>query len=210
MISQHGVSSLCPLRCEQMGIGKTLMCLSLIVATLHQPCQPPPNGIDMSPILTANAQSTYPFESYRSIRESVDIPESSICPTRPSLEDMCADILAKTDHSPRRSPFVPPTVLRLLDRQTFYYQYPSHDDCLREAKKKVLKRSIHKMHLANTTLVVVPQILVGQWKNEIGKHMADGVLRVYEVGNHELPAIEEVLQFDVVLMDVARKLDLPR
>lgn len=60
-------------RCEQMGVGKTLMCLSLMVATLHTPPQPPDNTLDCSPAFTQHTLRTYPFPQHREARSRLDM-----------------------------------------------------------------------------------------------------------------------------------------
>lgn len=187
-----------------MGTGKTLMCLSLIIATAHQPCLPPSNTLDISPTYTARAEGNYPFQRYVELRELVDVPIDPELLVRPTLEDMCADILAKTDHSIKRSRWLHPALTGLIDRQCFYYETPTIDDCIREAKRRTLRASIKKVWLANTTLVVVPAILVSQWRAEIQKHIEEGALSVYVAGKEELPPIERLMTYDIVLMDLLR------
>ena len=70
---------------------------------------------------------------------------------------------------------------------------------MRAAKLKVLSREVKKVFLANSTLVVVPAILIQQWKDEIETHIEAGTLKVLEVTKGPLPNIEELLQYDVSL-----------
>ncbi|ORY35502.1 P-loop containing nucleoside triphosphate hydrolase protein [Naematelia encephala] len=189
--------------CEQMGTGKTLMCISLITSTLHQPCTPPRNSIDTSDVVTDHAMRTYPFDRYGQLREQVGETLHPAGPGIPSLVDMCADIAVKSDQSYRRSP-LPTHIDEILSRQSCFYTFPAYDDAMREAKRKTLSRSIRKTYLANTTLVVVPGILVQQWKDELAKHVEDGVLKMYEVGTEALPDIEFLMCHDIILLDVAR------
>ena len=180
-----------------MGVGKTLMCLSLVVATLDTPPHLPTSTLDISPVLSDHILSTYPFPSQGEAREKTSYSRTATKLALPSLTDLCATVLAKYDRSARRSPFIPTTYSSLLDQKTFYYVYPSDDDCQREAKRRVQCRHITKVYLANTTLVVVPQILVQQWKFEIEKHLVPGVLKYLEVGKDELPAVEGLIEYDV-------------
>jgi hypothetical protein len=48
--------------CEQMGVGKTLICLALVLASRHQPTQPPNDSENVTEVML------------------------SVCPTAPSLE----------------------------------------------------------------------------------------------------------------------------
>lgn len=56
---------------------------------------------------------------------------------------------------------------------------------------------VGRMYLANTTLVVVPQILVQQWRDEMEKHVEKGLLRVLELDKAPIPRIQELLDIDV-------------
>jgi hypothetical protein len=185
-----------------MGTGKTLMCLTLILATLHQPCQPPNVTLDASIVITDIAEDSYPFEKQNHLRDSLSMEPWEL--KRPTLQDMCADVLVKNDLSALRNPFLPPHLRHLLIRDAFYYQFPPDDDCIRAAKRKTLRRRTKKVYLANTTLVIVPSILVDQWKREIEKHLQDDVLKVWVATKSELPDITNLIQYDVIIMDVER------
>ena len=188
--------------CEQMGVGKTLMCLALITATLHQPTRPPRVTLDDNTPLTRHTLQTYPFPRYALAREAMSASSTQI--HLPSLVDLCSNILVGKDHSALRSEYAPQALVDRLREPTFYYVTPMEDDCVREAKRKYLKNFTETFDLAHTTLVVVPSILIGQWKDEIDKHVVEGTLRVLEIRGKVLPSIEEMRQYDIVLMDVAR------
>jgi hypothetical protein len=181
-----------------MGVGKTLMCISLILSTLHQPCLPPPHDPNISPIITDHAERSYPFQSYADLRALVYYPQSRVSLERPSLASLCADILCTTDPSAGRIGPLSPTAAPLLERQTLYYQFPPDDSCMREAKRKIMRRQDTKrIYLANTTLVVVPGILVQQWQHEMEKHLIEGALRVRVIGKEDMPDITELIKYDV-------------
>lgn len=74
---------------------------------------------------------------------------------------------------------------------------PSDEDCLRTVRKRRVPNKVKKLYLAKGTLVVVPHILVAQWKLEIEKHTEEGALRLLEVGSDELPSVDELLDYDV-------------
>ncbi|WWD19169.1 hypothetical protein CI109_103627 [Kwoniella shandongensis] len=189
--------------CEQMGTGKTLMCLALIVSTLHQPTAPPPTEIDISEITTDIAERTYPFAPHSDLRELAGFPRRSTQLIFPSLVELCANKLAILDPSAINNRYLPAYTKPLLNRRTFYYTLPLDDECSRTAKRQTFEQTVRKMYLAKGTLVIVPQILVQQWKEEITNHLEEGVLNVYEVKGH-LPPIEDLLGYDVILMDVNR------
>jgi N12 class adenine-specific DNA methylase len=60
-----------------------------------------------------------------------------------------------------------------------------------------MKMEAKKIYLANTTLIVVPQILIKQWRSEIVKHVEEGYLKIKVVGKEELGVIEELIDYDV-------------
>lgn len=180
-----------------MGTGKTLMCLSLIVATLHQTCEPPPHAIDITPVVTDHAILNYPFQDISRLNAETGFEgRTRSRSTLPSLVDLCANVLAIHDHSARRIPNLPPSATPILNRNALYYQFPMDDDCMRQAKRKTLSRVIKRIYLANITLVVVPGILVQQWRDEMATHIEEGTMRVLEVGK-VLPCIEDLLDYDV-------------
>lgn len=185
-------------RCEQMGVGKTLICLSLVLATLHQPAQPPPHDIDLSPILTDHMLHTYPFRRMRAIREDVSLL-TRLDLAVPTLSELCANILACRDHSVDlafSAVNVDPGISALIHQRTFYYKYPPDTSCMRTAKARKISGIADKIFLSNTTLVAVPPILVDQWMQEIEKHVELGVLKVLKVDG-ELPHAARLLEYDV-------------
>ncbi|WVQ95089.1 hypothetical protein IAU59_002183 [Kwoniella sp. CBS 9459] len=189
--------------CEQMGTGKTLMCLSLIVSTLHQPTLPPDNSFDMSQITTDVAERTYPFAANADLRQLTGYPRSETRLVLPSLVDLAANILVVHDPSARRTHNLPPPIESVLDRKTFYCTLPIDDDCARAARRRSSSNTVSKLYLAKGTLVVVPGILLEQWKSEVSKHLHDGAVRVLAVGEM-IPKIEALLEYDLILMDVTR------
>ncbi|WVQ72084.1 hypothetical protein IAR50_001629 [Cryptococcus sp. DSM 104548] len=189
--------------CEQMGTGKTLMCLALIVTTRHQSTQPPSTEINITPPSTEVAERSYPFTAYSQLRGLTGLPSSKTNFVFPSLVDLCANVLSVHDPSSISSPYLPPHLTALLKRKVFYCRFPPQEEGARAAKKRAMSRNVEKTYLAKGTLVVVPQILVPQWKGEIEKHVEEGMLNVYEVEG-ELPPIGKLMEYDVILMDVAR------
>ncbi|WWC90504.1 uncharacterized protein L201_005440 [Kwoniella dendrophila CBS 6074] len=190
--------------CEQMGTGKTLMCLSLITSTLHQPTLPPPNNIDLSPIITDLAERTYPFASNSDLRALTGYPKHKTKLEFPSLVELCSNVIATNIPSAVNDPNVLDIFRPLLERKLFYCTLPPDDECARYSKKKTADQAVKKVYLAKGTLVIVPQILIHQWQSEIDSHLEENALKVYNATNDELPSIEELLEYDVILMDTLR------
>lgn len=181
-----------------MGVGKTLICLSLILATLHQPAQPPPHDIDLSPILTENMLHSYPFDTIQEVRDQVS-KSIKVNLAVPSLAEMCANILACRDHSADlafSAMQVDSRITSLIRQRSFYYKYPPDTSCMRHAKAVNMRTTAERVFLSNTTLVAVPPILVDQWMQEIEKHVETGAIKVLKVDG-ELPCATTLLEYDV-------------
>nr|XP_019044841.1 hypothetical protein I302_06755 [Kwoniella bestiolae CBS 10118]OCF23771.1 hypothetical protein I302_06755 [Kwoniella bestiolae CBS 10118] len=180
------------------------MCLSLITSTLYQPTLPPPISIDLSPVTTDVAERTYPFSANADIRALTGYPRTRMHLTFPSLLELCANVLATNDPSAKHNKALPEILRPLLERRTFYCTLPVDNECPRQAKQKTHEQTVKKVYLAKGTLVIVPQILFHQWQSEIEHHLEEGVLSVYNVEGKELPSIETLLEYDVVLIDTLR------
>lgn len=183
-----------------MGVGKSLMALVLILSTLHQPCSPPSN-ISSSSATTEQRGRTYPFPQDRELRFQIALPQQRINLSLPTLADLCVDLIARTNPNSLRSHHLNkrnlPHLHDLLDqRRPLYYRFPPPDVHARKAKGG--KRPIERFHLAKSTLLLCPPILVDQWLNEIVKHLEDGSLSVLKVDKAiELPCIETLITYDV-------------
>lgn len=167
--------------------------------------------------MTDHMLQTYPYEEVHHLRDRISFPVGQTHLGLPSLVDLCTNVLVQHDLAALHAPLLPNTISPLLRRSTFYFDFPKNLDCMREAKRRLISTASKKIYLANTTLVVVPPILVSQWKQEIEKHVIEGFLNVLVV-EKEIPRLEELLQYDVsetsrhcmfadfqiVLMDVER------
>ena len=187
---------------EQMGTGKTLAVLTLIVGTLPIPVAPPPDALDISPAMSSYTLSKFPFPPYARARQETKYPQDARLGI-PSLVSLCAGVLARTDRS--GSSMLTSDVESMLRQKMMYYEYPLPDQGVRKARQHLERREVQKIRLANTTLIVVPQILIEQWKQEIEKHLEPGTLKVLEIGKEEVPPVEKLMEYDVILIDVLRE-----
>ena len=182
-----------------MGVGKTLMCLTLICATLHQPCMPAAEEYDITNIITNVRLRDYGFDDDRKLRAAVGQDEPRHYP-RVDLKEFCADILVTTNAAIRHAE-IPKHLHAHLDRHAMYYSRTLHEDsCRRTVKQLPLDRppDIQKIYLANTTLIVVPKMLVDQWEHEVAKHVEESALNVLVV-RREMPGIKALMGYDVCL-----------
>ena len=175
-----------------MGVGKTLICLAVILSTLHQPAEVPPHEIDISPPVTAHMLHTYPFGPAHELR--FRIPPIRTDLTLPSLAEMCANMLAVRDRSSAADSG--PHISGLLKQRVCYYKYPPDTSCMRAAKAAGISDVPERVYLSKATLIVVPEILIEQWLQEIEKHVEPGSLSVLKVDG-ELPSVQKLLEYDV-------------
>jgi len=170
---------------EEMGLGKTLICLALILSTKSEPTRPPD-----------------PFIAKTPPRERVG-----------SLVDMAA--AAANKHSVAWRPYFEAfkaqgydyeRCIRALtipqNRASFNITNPELERrrSYRVAPHKVPSREVF---LSYVTLIVVPSNLVKQWKNEISKHTT-GLNVLILVKNDPIPCVAELLQYDIVLFSETR------
>jgi len=161
---------------EEMGTGKTLICLALILATKNFPTEAP------------------------------DIYRGNCIPKRPrvaSLADMAAAVVTR-ESVPWRL-YLPDDYtgcLAAIKRNKGCYFLSSHES-RRESRQPQAEIPPVRILISNCSLVLVPTNLVKQWEQEIYKHTSD--LKVLVVsGQRKMPTTDELLTHDMVLMSTSR------
>lgn len=164
---------------ESMGLGKTVICLALIVATKgHMPSAPP----------------EYPlrFSKTREMR---------------SLREICVNTIVK--HSlPWKAHFEileeesgveMLSVKNSLKKITPFYEIPI---CKPRSSRHSRALPPIRKTLCSGTIIVVPPNLMKQWKTEIEKHVKHDVLNVFvmEHSNQLLPSATRLAEYDVLLI----------
>ncbi|KAK3903478.1 SNF2 family N-terminal domain-containing protein [Staphylotrichum tortipilum] len=167
---------------EEMGAGKTLICLALILATRHIPPTPPDEFRTNKPIVRPRVGSLADMAAACITRHSV--------PWRNVFGDLepdgvehpgCLDAI-------RRNPGV-------------YVDVPSFNPGGHRRGLSPLLPT--RVYLSHASLVIVPPNLVQQWKQEITKHTAG--LKVLTIENETtLPPIEQLTELDVILFSATR------
>lgn len=167
---------------EEMGSGKTLICLALIAATKDQPAYVP------------------------------DIYQGSNITIRPkvgSLMDMAAAVATKFANPwKRRIPSWRKYKLDALKANPGWYYMPRPES---RRPARGLERNLppYKIYLSHATLVIVPANLLQQWKQEISKHTQG--LKVHVLGatsasfrstKLDIPTETELMEYDIVLSSV--------
>lgn len=163
---------------EEMGSGKTLICLALIAATKDQPAQVP------------------------------DLYQGSNVTIRPrigSLMDMAAAVATKNS-CPWRI-YLDPSYeycIGAIKRNPGWYYVP-RPQSRRLSRINQADCPPYKIYLSQATLVVVPTNLLEQWVQEISKHTRGLKVHIIESGKGyvaRLPSELDLLQYDIILCSV--------
>ncbi|KUI57834.1 hypothetical protein VP1G_05182 [Cytospora mali] len=160
---------------EEMGSGKTLICLALIAATRHQPAVVP--------------------ELYQGSNITVR-------PRIGSLMDMAAAVATK--HAAPWKRYIDPgslNCIRALERNPGWYYLPAPEP-RRPCRGRRDTLPPRKVYLSHATLVVAPTNLFKQWEQEILKH-TEGLKILAVKKDTVIPAPTELLYYDIILCTVS-------
>ncbi|ODV81531.1 uncharacterized protein CANTADRAFT_24442 [Suhomyces tanzawaensis NRRL Y-17324] len=161
---------------ENMGLGKTLICLSLICLTNHEVSQIPENmllykeestSLKQVPSLatlckTSINQNSLPWRYFKS-----DLPDSIIA----QLNNSSGTFKISLTSNEYESPFVLRTRKSSSRQQLFQQHLPEEG------------RLFRSLLLCNTTLVIVPDNLLNQWNAEMKKHVQKDFLNILFLSN---------------------------
>ena len=169
---------------ETMGLGKTLICLSLILATR-----------DLS--------SHVPVE--------YSVGTTPVRKTTGSLMEMCACTIGRSG-TPWKNYFAPQDAEELdltrckeaLRDGVGYYHLPGAR--LKKSFRNAVLAPPRKIWLSTATIVVVPSNLIQQWQKEIKKHVLDGALSVLVMQSPKdiLPPARVIADYDIILFTKER------
>ncbi|KAF9652886.1 hypothetical protein BDM02DRAFT_3088163 [Thelephora ganbajun] len=164
--------------CEELGTGKTVMTLSLILSTVDQLPAPPETFEAVTPALTPIAFKLFPSEPYNEARklatpsrrgakdERLEVPsllETMVHYVRINSESVG---LQPAEEELRAARLWEP----IMANTPFYLQRdPGAADHKRSLRARARSPPVIT-YLSPATLVLVPQNLLGQWENEINKH----------------------------------------
>ncbi|KAI8977954.1 SNF2 family N-terminal domain-containing protein [Pilobolus umbonatus] len=172
--------------CEDMGTGKTCICLAVIMATK-----------DFS--LSLSDYVDRKTDLLRSIPAENKIN---------SLKSIAAALVLKEgiNWKPYRNR-LPEDVLAWFHQYPVYYEWMDIPPHIYDRPHRVQPR-IQTMHvyLSTTTLVVVPDNLIAQWTGEIYKHIKDNHLEfiVYDDIKQVILPASTLVYYDLVLMSQTR------
>lgn len=186
---------------ENMGLGKTIICLSLVCLTKKDVSTIPEDRVTYQSFETTNCEI---------------LIEDSI----PKLTDIC--IKRINQKSLPWKYFVkdlPDTVIKILTENPGQFLIPSNADPFRRTSlrngKNVNEGEYKTYFLSNSTLIFVPDNLFHQWNNELKKHVDDSYLNKLFISNqfkssiiskystytHEIPQnLIQILGYDLVII----------
>ncbi|KAF2639420.1 hypothetical protein P280DRAFT_61208 [Massarina eburnea CBS 473.64] len=181
---------------ETMGLGKTIICLSVILSTRGHLPQIPPAYQPPPPVR----------ERVGSLKDmTASIISRYAIPAKDALERREAE--EEVDLSSHRD---------ALKRNIAYYEIPPD---LPRMNRNTTIPPPRQLVTCSGTIIVVPRNLLHQWQSEIRKHVTNGSLRILVVDTapkrgkakvplhvegfmecrSELPAPTELMEFDIVL-----------
>ncbi|KAI8923414.1 SNF2 family N-terminal domain-containing protein [Entophlyctis helioformis] len=176
--------------CEEMGTGKTILCLALIVATRQYQSQPPP-GRQVYPCATRDM----PLKERAALvlaTHGVSIRNLGLAfPDCVKYTTPWYMLHPPSPNSQRQHPLSSPTTTVAASDPTSGSNGPNQPIAVL---------------LSSATLVVVPDTLVDQWRSEINKHVGDNVLEYIVVPNSgtAIPDAHQLAKLDLVIISHSR------
>ncbi|CAO3575155.1 unnamed protein product [Mortierella alpina] len=196
--------------CEDMGTGKTCLCIALILQTLHQFSLPPSISTrlqsELYPYVPSQIISLQDEDNGFAVPELVLPAGSEI----PSLRDLAATSVKLNGIEYRRAhDFLSPMTMSMLEDISVYYY--EEETAARKRTTRTRQGNVEdqppEIYLSSATLVIVPSNLTDQWLNEINKHTEDFALKTLEISPDpaaELPDHKTLMRYDLVLISLTR------
>lgn len=167
---------------EEMGAGKTLICLALILATRHIPSAVPDHLQTREPVIRRQVGSLADMAAACITRNSV--------PWKTVFGDLGSDDIEY------------PLCVDAIRRNPAFYRIPLIAR-RRETRQPTTPSPPPKIQLSHSSLVVVPPNLVQQWRQEIAKHTSG--LKVFVLDKKgELPPADTLKEYDIILFSLTR------
>ncbi|KAI7818097.1 hypothetical protein BC939DRAFT_307032 [Gamsiella multidivaricata] len=193
--------------CEDMGTGKSCICIALIMQTLHQSSKPPTIGTQLYCELYSDTgpSATVAQDGLNSVATAnlALVPGAQI----PDLRDLAAAAvkLNQIDYK-RIQDYINPGSMELLEDLSVYYYAEDRNarSNLTRAKQLKTKDRSPEIYLSTTTLVIVPPNLMDQWCNEHTENFALKLLRIEPGKGREIPDHRTLLKHDMVLISLTR------
>ncbi|KAI0256567.1 P-loop containing nucleoside triphosphate hydrolase protein [Lactifluus subvellereus] len=202
--------------CEELGTGKTIMVLALVLATIDQLSKPEESIHDARPVMTPLAFRHFPHPQFEAARKHLSRRSPR---TAARNNDSFPRLLEIMLHYVRTSPdglqlrqnmewLQNRGLLSLIGLNAPFYLQSEELVTLPRPRRNRAKLGFRKMYLTSATLIVVPPNLLAQWSSEILKHClgleeSDDALRFLVVNpKDELPAARLLASdYDIVLLN---------
>ncbi|KAF9345777.1 hypothetical protein BGX26_002744 [Mortierella sp. AD094] len=189
--------------CEDMGTGKSCLCIALIMQTRDQFSRPPASATHIFCEL-------YPFAPSSAIivrdgTMSVDNETTLLAPGSaiPTLRDLAAAAVKISNLEYRRaSEYINDDTMEMLEAMSvYYYAEESPSKTPRTRGFRMAKLAL-EVYLSSSTLVIVPPDLTDQWCNEVNKHTKDHALKLLRIesDDKEIPDHRTLMKYDIVLI----------
>ncbi|KAJ7766642.1 P-loop containing nucleoside triphosphate hydrolase protein [Mycena metata] len=208
--------------CEELGTGKTVMVLGLILATRYQLSDPAPSIMNTRPVLTPLAFRHFPSDEFAAARTGF-FPKNK-ANKRTSVPSLVEILLHKMATNPvtfvseaqtDRYANLKEAVDNLehyagprKDNLPFYLDYQEEPmDNERENKRARSRqtRGPRMLHLTSATLVVVPENLLLQWEQECSLHCEDSLRMLVLRRGDPMPSARVLAsEYDIILMSYSR------
>lgn len=167
---------------ETMGLGKTLICLSLILATRDHPSRIPAE-YSVGTIPVRKKAGTL-VEMVASATGRLSVPWKDFFANKADDGEEMSECTKALREAPGHY-FIPPLVAR-------------------KSTRSLIDPAPRKIWLTCATIVVVPSNLIQQWAQEIEKHTVGLEVLIVKNGKEPLPPAKEMAEFDIILFTKPR------
>ncbi|KAI6028583.1 SNF2 family N-terminal domain-containing protein [Pisolithus orientalis] len=198
--------------CEELGTGKTIMILALILSTIGQLPQPEESMFDFRPVLTPLAYRHFALPDCVTARTRAGLEPSDVY-NIPSLVDILLHYIRSRSQASSWCEYEDTlegtSLWPLLHGNTPFYHH--YDDNLTaeifgsSRSRSQVELGPRVMYLSAATLVVVPLTLLGQWDREIQKHCHSNARVLIVRQSDVLPAARILAtSYDLIVMSDVR------
>ncbi|KAJ7154205.1 hypothetical protein C8R46DRAFT_1356943 [Mycena filopes] len=208
--------------CEELGTGKTVMVLALVLSTRRQLSAPAPSIMDTRPVLTPVAFRHFPSSEFAAARKGF-FPRNKANegkgPRVPTLAELLLHRMATSpptfipEDQTERYANLQDNVENLehlvgprKDNLPFYLDNQVDPTDNERENKRVRRqtRGPRKLYLTTATLVVVPENLLLQWTQECSLHCEDSLRLLVLRRTDPMPSAQILASdYDIILMTYA-------
>ncbi|KAK3951016.1 SNF2 family N-terminal domain-containing protein [Pseudoneurospora amorphoporcata] len=165
---------------EEMGAGKTLICLALILATKHIPTKVPDIYRGADPIVRPEVGSL------------MDMAAAVVTRSGLPWKDIYGFDTQGDDWLQYGS------VMKAIKRNPGWYRIPQPVSPHTRPTRRKIETSGDMVYLSHTSLIIVPANLVTHWEQEIEKHTS-GLRVLLQTKSLCLPAAKKLKEYDIIL-----------